>query len=457
MAPKFGTSGLRGLVTELSDTLIADYLRAFMSSCDVGARVFVGHDLRPSSPNMANIVADEIRASARECVFCGAVPTPALALAASGASAIMVTGSHIPADRNGLKFYTRVGEITKADEAAIVGALGRPRGQSAVGGQTNLTTAGRDFVQRYVSAFGVGALTGRRIGVYAHSAVGRDLLSDCLKELGATVIVLAPSDTFIPVDTEAVDPETRQMFADWVRDHALDAIASTDGDSDRPMLCDETGRVIPGDILGQVTAEALGAEVVVTPVSSNTGVLQKGFGQVIRTRIGSPFVIQAMERASGKAIGYEANGGTLLGFEAQAPTGSLSRLPTRDSFLPIIATLLAAGNGTLSERVAKEPPRFTAADRLQGIDPDVSRRFLDGLTGADQVAFLAFSGAEPVGEDHTDGLRLMLSDGAIVHLRPSGNAPEFRLYAEASDQARANDLLKNGLVALRESMDRLSR
>lgn len=56
---------------------------------------------------------------------CGAVPTPALALVAQGAdaSAVMITSSHIPADRNGLKFHTPAGEITKAHEAAIITAL----------------------------------------------------------------------------------------------------------------------------------------------------------------------------------------------------------------------------------------------------------------------------------------------------------------------------------------------
>jgi phosphomannomutase len=100
-----------------------------------------------------------------------------------------------------------------------------------------------------------------------------------------------------------------------VADHALDALVSTDGDGDRPLLADGEGRVVPGDILDQITAAAVGAEVVVTPVSSNSGFDLSGrFARVIRTKIGSPYVIAGMAAAGGRVGGYEANGGFLLGF-----------------------------------------------------------------------------------------------------------------------------------------------
>ena len=56
MAPKFGTSGLRGLVTELTAELVADYTRAFLAACPHGGAVHVGRDLRPSSPEIAAVV-----------------------------------------------------------------------------------------------------------------------------------------------------------------------------------------------------------------------------------------------------------------------------------------------------------------------------------------------------------------------------------------------------------------
>lgn len=125
MPPKFGTSGLRGLVVDLTDDLVAAHVQAFIRACPVGTGLFVGRDLRPSSPDIAGMIMRAAQAAGLAVTDCGAVPTPALALAAmeADAAAVMVTGSHIPADRNGLKFYTPEGEITKAHEAAILGAL----------------------------------------------------------------------------------------------------------------------------------------------------------------------------------------------------------------------------------------------------------------------------------------------------------------------------------------------
>ncbi len=384
---------------------------------------------------------------------CGAAPTPALALAAmrAGAASVMVTGSHIPADRNGLKFYTPAGEITKADEAAILGHLGR----AVAGGKAGLTacaSAGADWVARYVTAFGRQALSGLRIGVWSHSAVSRDLLLSACRALGAGVVELGRSDIFIPVDTEAVAPEARAQIAAWVAEHGLDALVSTDGDGDRPLLADGQGQVVPGDVLGQITAAALGADTVVTPVSSNTGAEAGGrFAQVIRTKIGSPFVIADMQAAGGRVAGYEANGGFLLGFAAEGPAGPLPPLMTRDSLLPLVATLAEARRtGGLAARLAMEPSRFTAADRLEEIPTEASAAFIAGLNGSETriSAFIETFSETLARIDRTDGLRLTTASGRVLHMRPSGNAPEFRLYAEAESREIADDLLARGLARL---------
>jgi phosphomannomutase len=456
MAPKFGTSGLRGLVTELTPALVEDHVRAFLAACDTGGAICLGWDLRPSSPRIAQ---DVIRAAASmdvAVIDCGAVPTPALALAAQarGAGAVMITGSHIPADRNGLKFYVRSGEITKEDEAAITAALGTaPRTDTAPEIEAD-PDCGARFVARYLQACGAGALGGRRIGLYSHSAVGRDLMAEILTGLGAEVVDLGRSDIFIPVDTEAVDPEVRAQIAAWVAEHRLDALVSTDGDSDRPLLADETGAIVPGDIMGQITAEALGAETVVTPISSNSGVTAKGFAAVQRTRIGSPFVIAAMEAAGGKVVGYEANGGFLLGFEAEGPKGSFAPLRTRDCVLPLVMALIAAGEGPLSARVAQEPPVVTLADRLQEVPQEASQPFVAALASDPEAraTFLAALGGSEAAVDLTDGVRITLTDGRVVHVRPSGNAPELRLYVEAQDRAGAEALLQAGLAELRRRL-----
>ena len=446
MGLKFGTSGLRGLVAEMTPAQVTRYVQAFLAACDTGRGLCLGRDLRASSPRIAADVSAAARAAGCDVIDCGALPTPALALAAQarGAGALMVTGSHIPADRNGLKFYSRHGEITKAEEQQILAQLAAPVEKIAKTGllETDIEADSR-YAARYLQAFGPGALAGRRLGLYAHSAVGRDGLGALLARLGAEVIELGRSDSFIPVDTEAVAAETRAQIAAWVAEHRLDALVSTDGDSDRPLLADETGAIVPGDILGQITAEVLGADVVVTPVSSNSGVLQKGFAEVVRTRIGSPYVIAGMQAAEGAVVGYEANGGFLLGFEAKGPAGPLPALLTRDCTLPLLAVLAAAGDGGVAARVAREPAIVTRADRLQQVPQEKSAPLIDRLTadaGA-RAAFLAARGQRETGIDLTDGLRMALEGGGTLHLRPSGNAPELRVYVEGRDGAAAEALL----------------
>lgn len=485
MAPKFGTSGLRGLVEDLTPALVGAYVGAFVRACPTVAGLHVGRDLRPSSRRIADDVIAAGRALGLDVTDCGATPTPALALAAMsvGASAVMVTGSHIPADRNGLKFYGPSGEITKAQEQAILAALATPGTPSAearvvgvaasgrvqgaafggvqgaaFGGGLAMADPGPQFVARYRRAFGSRALAGRRIGVWLHSAVGRDLLAEALTALGARVIAFARSKVFVPVDTEAVSPEARALLARAAAEHRLDAIASGDGDGDRPLLADATGRVIAGDILGQITAQFVGAQVVVTPVSSNTGVEALGFERVIRTRIGSPFVIAGMDAAlacapGARVVGYEANGGFLLGFDAHLSLGPLARLMTRDSLLPILAPLAAASAQgyaglELAGLVARQPARFTASDRLPEVPPDASAALVDAIA-VDAAGFLADLGAGTLtASGRIDGLRMVLKSGRIVHLRASGNAPELRVYAEAESPGAAAALLNGAMAQL---------
>lgn len=442
MAPKFGTSGLRGLVSELTPDLVSDYIRAFVTACDTGTALYLGRDLRESSPEILEVIGRAARDFGLRTVDCGAVPTPALALAAqsAGAGAVMVTGSHIPADRNGLKFYTPEGEITKAHEGAILSRLGLPpRGLS---GQSDSDASVADrFKARYLAAFSPESLAGARIGVYAHSSVARDMLVELLTDLGAQVTELGRAAHFVPVDTEAVDAVTREQLRAWAQGGAFDAIVSSDGDADRPLITDAAGEVVAGDVIGQITAQYLGADEVVTPVSSNSGVELSGkFARVLRTKIGSPYVISALETRNGRnVVGYEANGGFLLGFDAKTAFGRLPRLMTRDCILPILASLVAARQGAgvdLAARVAAEPPCYTASDRIEGMEADITAPFIARLRGnavarADLLRDLGLG--NEVAVDLTDGVRMTADSGFVLHLRPSGNAPELRIYFEASD------------------------
>ena len=458
--PEFGTSGLRGLATELTDDLCATYAAAFVSQHAHNGRLFVGQDRRDSSPRIARAVAAGAAGQGLQVIDCGVLPTPALAAAAisEGTLSIMVTGSHIPADRNGLKFYTAQGEFTKADEAPLREAVAGWGAPTLVEPEKQNFDAAGAFVARYLEGLPRGVLAGRRVGVWLHSSAAYRVLPDILDGLGAEVVALGASESFVPVDTEAVDEPTRALLAGWVAEHELDALVSTDGDADRPLMVDDGGNVIPGDILGPITARWCGAEEVVTTVSANTLVdLMGAFGRIARTKIGSPYVIAEMEARGAdmgtrRIAGYEPNGGFLLGWDTTG-AARLSRLMTRDSVLPLVATLAAAaGAGTsLSRMVAELPSRRTATDRLKDIPREKSLALVEAILGGDHAVL-----PEGLGElsnvDRTDGVRMTFSSGRIVTVRPSGNAPELRCYVEAEGQAIADALMAEALARLRAAL-----
>ncbi len=452
----FGTSGARGLVSQMSDQVCAAYSLAFLHGLDLaepGRKIALGMDLRPSSPAIVRACAAGIRAAGCETDFCGILPTPALALYASaqGVPAIMVTGSHIPFDRNGIKFYRAEGEISKADEAAISQAEVELQTISYDAVLPSVNPAAlQQYRQRYTGLFAADLLAGWRIGLYEHSSAARDCLRDVLSALGAEVIGFGRTESFVPIDTEAVSEQDRQRGLAWAAKYRLDAIVSTDGDGDRPLIADEAGNWLRGDIVGLLCAQFLGADTVVAPVSCNTAIEASGlFRQVLRTRIGSPYVIAGMEQmrdaGSPSVAGFEANGGFLAGNGLTAAGQALAALPTRDALLPALAVLAMARQqgGKVSALLDGLPQRYTASDRLQDFPLADSGTLLERLQSGDS-AYRSLWGNELgalVRRDLTDGLRLTFANGEIVHLRPSGNAPELRCYAEASSMERARMLV----------------
>jgi phosphomannomutase len=471
----FGTSGARGLVSAMTDRVCHGYTTGFLrhllvqGSWQAGSKVALAGDLRPSTPRIIAACCEAVRDLGGEPIYCGLVPTPALAhfAMANAMPAIMVTGSHIPDDRNGIKFYRPDGEILKDDEPGILAQTVTGRAWDEAGALAGLPPLppARDilsgYVSRYVGFFGGEALKGSRIGVYQHSAVGRDVLAEILEAVGAAVVPLGRSETFIPVDTEAVRPEDAALARQWAAEHRFDAIVSTDGDSDRPLLADENGEWLRGDVLAMLCARQLGMQTVVTPVSSNS-VVEKGgfFGRVERTRIGSPFVIKAMNAAlaagEAKVCGYEANGGFLLGSALSEGAARLSALPTRDAVLPIVAVLAAARSSSVRALVDALPPRVTYSDRIPDFVParrDALMAWMLEGEGRDarlQAAFGSIAGAELESVDLTDGVRMSFANGRVIHLRGSGNAPELRCYAEAEAPEVAQVLGKQALAQVAE-------
>lgn len=478
---QFGTSGARGLAVEMTDRVCYTYTIGFLQyvaaigALQPGGEVALAGDYRPSTGRILAACSQAVADLGYRPRHLGRIPSPAIAAfgLAQGMPSLMVTGSHIPDDRNGIKFNLPTGEIMKADEAGIRDQVVQlpsgqfaPDGAWAPGAARDLPPADaagyQAYVARYLDFFPAGCLAGLSIGLYEHSSVARDALFEVLTGLGAQVDRLARSEVFIPVDTEAIRPEDISLGRNWAATGHYQALVSTDGDGDRPLVSDERGEWLRGDVAGILCARYLGAEGVATPVSCNTALEKSGwFGSIRRTRIGSPYVITGMAELVAEGlhtvVGYEANGGFLTATDLVRDGRRLSALPTRDAVLVAIALLLAAREQglSLSALAASLPPRFTASDRLKDFPTELSREHLGALTTGnlqeDLKAAEALFGERfgPVATiDTTDGVRITFANGEIAHLRPSGNAPELRAYTEADSQERAWEMNRQSLELL---------
>ncbi len=341
--------------------------------------------------------------------------------------------------------------------------------------------------------------------VYQHSAVGRDILVELLSALGVDVVPAGRSESFIAVDTEAVDDSMIADIQALVEANGgahLDAVVSTDGDSDRPLVLGvDGGRLyfVPGDILGMIAAEYLGVRRAAVPISASDSLeaylVPRGV-RLTRTRIGSPHVIAAMAEGGAEA-GWEANGGFLTVRPLAVPDGgSLAPLATRDAVLPILALLYASlGRGmSIAGLVSRLPPRSGRSQVLRPFPRDRALAIVAALSPADPgIVEARFESAEGR-QSHTtvireggttgpdvadarlagdlarlrsrlevffsprdgfsrvawinwlDGVRVGFANGDVAHVRPSGNAPELRVYALADSPARADAIVARAVA-----------
>ncbi len=454
---QFGTSGARGLVTQFTSEVCVAFTHAFLTTVEADfdfSKVAIAIDNRPSSYAMAQACVAAIENRGYSVAYYGVIPTPALAYSAmqDEIPCIMVTGSHIPFDRNGLKFYRPDGEITKADEQSILTSNVEFLSPEILPELTADCKAAKQYVGRYTDLFEPELLKGKRIGIYEHSSAGRDIYQGLFQALGAEVISLERTDEFVPIDTEAVAEADKAKARVWSQQYQLDAIFSTDGDGDRPLVADENGEWLRGDILGVLCAKAMNMQALAVPVSCNTVIESiPQFSKVSRTRIGSPYVIAEfaeLEKHYNAISGFEANGGYLLGSDVKINGEKLKALPTRDAVLPFIMLLSAARESGIAALVEALPKRYTHSDRIQNFATEKSVAIVQAGTQnaqalSDQVGFTGLT-VEAV--DTTDGLRITLSDNSTFHLRPSGNAPELRCYAEAQSYELA-ELIVNQVLA----------
>ena len=342
---RFGTSGLRDTVENMTDMECYINTRGFLGYLNrIGefkerTVVALGGDRRQSTPRIKRAVAAAVRDMEGEVDNQGLTSTPALTYYAmqSKIPSIMVTGSHIPAGRNGIKFTKIGGEILKTDEEGILACVAEERAmvyeipsEDSLFDQDNGMFKGGEaekagllvqekdasdacmkaYADRYKKIFErKPPLSKTKLFFYEHSTVARDLAKDLFEALGAKVV--APDEEitieyidekghgkietaslrsreFVAVDTESVSNRTLSIFEKVMNEKDLDVGCTMDGDSDRPLLVYRLYRegrstreigYITGDILGLLAVLALkelGVEIsaVAVPISANDAVIK---------------------------------------------------------------------------------------------------------------------------------------------------------------------------------------
>jgi len=460
----FGTSGIRGLQKKLTDEVVYMYTRGFLQylmeigDVKTGGKVAIAGDLRESTDRIMAAVASAIVDSGLEIENCGKIPTPALAFYGFSRHmpSVMITGSHIPGDRNGIKFYLSKREVLKEDEPKILEQIVEVDEVIKKVKLPAVSEVAKDeYICRYINFFDRNLLKGKLIGVYGHSAVGRDIVCETLEKLGAVVIKIDYSGKFVAIDTEEISEEIQKKCPNWMEKYMVNYIVSTDGDSDRPMICDEKGNWLRSDILGILVAKYLNIDTIVNPISCNTAVDKiDAFDKKVKTKIGSPYVIFAMEELQRQNFrniaGYEANGGFLLGTKVIRDDKWLDALPTRDAVIVLLSILAMSieNKRSIQSLVAELPRRFTASNSIKDIPTEISLKSISDIELIKNDLEDTFGKIYEVNE--MDGTRIIFENGNIVHFRPSRNSPEFREYTESETEEKAKELSQKAIKLIRK-------
>lgn len=421
----FGTDGIRGRVGEWP--VSADFMLrlgraagAVLAGADGHPRVLIGKDTRVSGYMFEAALQSGLVAAGADVQLVGPMPTPAIARLTQEEKAdagIVISASHNPHVDNGVKFFSARGE--KLDDAVEEAFEDEIEAEFRTVASEHLGKASRinNADERYV-AFCKSTLPD------TFDLRGMTLVLDCahgatyhvaprvFRDLGAEVVVIggAPDGFNINAEVGSLHPEAMQRT---VVEHGADAGICFDGDGDRVVMADASGRLVDGDDIIYILARAWRADgqlrgPAVGTVMTNYGA-EKALGELDialqRARVGDRYVLQQLKQHGGN-LGGETSGHVLC----------LDRATTGDgivSALAVIQALVEHGEtmaGALS--ALTKFPQHTHNVRIAE-----ARRRLD--SEAVQTTLTA--------------VREELGDGGRVVLRPSGTEPVVRVTVEAPD------------------------
>ncbi|MGA2869389.1 MAG: phosphoglucosamine mutase, partial [Verrucomicrobiota bacterium] len=388
-------------------------------------KIVIGKDTRLSGYMLENAISSGILSMGVDVLFIGPLPTPGVAYATRSLRAdagIVITASHNPYTDNGIKFFRADGyKLDDKIEAAIedlvfTGEIEKVRPHSdQIGKAVRIDDALGRYIEFAKSSFPKGlTLEGVKIVLdCGHGAAYKS--SPCvLRELDAEVIVFnnQPDGKNINEKCGSMHPE--EMCRKVVEHGAHIGIAH-DGDADRVLLCDETGRLIDGDDIMAIAATEMLAEntlaekTLVATVMSNAGLeaaIKKAGGRMLRTPVGDKNVIDEMLK-NGFNLGGEQSGHLIFRDYGTTGDGLVAALQ--------ILRILKTKDQPLSE-LAKCWTRFPQLVTNVKVR---EKKPLEQLDGVSQLL--------------ADAEKELQSQGGRLLLRYSGTEPKVRLLVEGRD------------------------
>src|SRR5579859_800787 len=343
----FGTDGIRGVAGEFPLTKQSTYLIGRALGHDLvrnaaKAQAVIGQDTRESSRWIADRVAEGLAAVGVDVHSAGVITTPGVAYLARsrGMSAgVVISASHNPWTDNGIKVFSGDGfKLTDARELAIEKeifallqnpaaaddtALKVPR--PSLPGEASLRHAYIQSLAANVSS----DLSGLRVLVDCANGAATAEAPELFRALRikATFLHISPDGKNINERCGALHPEILGKAVADAREK-FDLGVTFDGDADRALFCDASGRVVNGD--GVLLAAArdvhaqgkLKADTVVSTTMSNMGLeiaLRNSGIRMLRANVGDKYVLEEMIN-TGASLGGEQSGHIIFG-DGDATTG----------------------------------------------------------------------------------------------------------------------------------------
>ena len=428
----FGTDGIRGrtnsgvMTAETALRLGMAAARFFRRSDDRRHTVVIGKDTRLSGYMIENALTAGFTSAGMDVNVFGPLPTPAVATMTRSLRAdlgVMITASHNPYEDNGIKLFGPDGfKLNDAAELEIEQLMDGDASEAlSPAGEIGRAKRVDDAQARYVEIVKATfprqmRLSGLRIVVDCAHGAAYKVAPRVLWELGADVIPInnQPDGTNINEDCGAVAPEG---MAAQVLKYRADLGIALDGDADRVILCDETGRIVDGDqLIGLIalawkSAGQLKGDRIVTTVMSNMGLEQKLAEHGIaleRAKVGDRYVVEAM-RAGAVNVGGEQSGHIVLSDFATTGDALIAALQ--------VLALLVAGDEPASKllTVFKPAPQILKNVRYaQGAQPLKAEAVQAAIAKAETSLggkgrlLVRASGTEPIIRVMGEGERAMI-------------------------------------------------